>query len=318
MFVPAAALAVLLALMAPLFAQTPPPPPAWQGAVMAAIFIALLVAAFAYMVVHLMHLEQLKALVREELFQVGLVAVLAGLLITGLPFLDSVTHNLTCYASDVAVCPVSVEAPTANPVYSFCSVAVPNPKPNPDGNPPSVCPSTAPLSAWALQVVGNQRATLSTFISGMGKYSNQLGLVGSKSGFCAMLGVGFGVAGCSAYSSLRGPVGQLLNAAGMGLMDLQAEILLLQLNAGATLSLLLPLGLLLRALHFSRKVGATLIALSISLYIVFPATLLIAQGMADRFIIENQVRDSGGSLHAVWASLPVPNGGALTCDPFDP
>ncbi len=301
---------ILLLLILPLWATDPPPPPAWQASVMAAIFIALLVAAFAYMAVHLMHLEAFHALVRDELLQVGLVAILAGILLAGLPQVDNVTHNFVCAFSDVKSCPVVLPPAPADRVYAFCQTASVDQSVSP---PVRTCPGTSPLSAWALSINANQQSTLSTFIQQMGGYSNQLGEVGSKSGFCSMLGVGFGVAGCSAYSSLRGPVGQLLNAAGMGLMDLQAEQILLQLNASITLSLLLPLGLLLRALHFSRKVGATLIALAVCLYVLFPATLIISQSMADRFMFENK-SDAGSG----WARLPVPDASKLTCDPFDP
>lgn len=299
----------------------------WQGAVGIAVFIGIGIALLAYLAMHLLHLEQFKGLARDEMVQVSLSALFAGLLVFSMPLLNSGAVSMTCGLIDVKnTCPAPGEpAARAMPNLLFCSSAPVDRDTGARACPGSAeasggCATAGTAAGWAQCVNAKSQQRIEYHLRAMTEYNQVLGDRGSRSGFCNMLGVGFTVAGCSSFGLIRGPLGQLLIADGFGLMDLKAEQLLLDLSTnGLVLGVLLPLGLLLRALHFSRKAGGTLIALALSLYFVFPAALLAGQGMADAFV----VRAYGDSRNPGFTDVaandpPVPDSRGLVCDPFDP
>jgi hypothetical protein len=71
----------------------------------------------------------------------------------------------------------------------------------------------------------------------------------------------------------------------------------------------MPLGILLRALHWTRKAGGIILAIAISLYLVFPAVLLVGQGMADAFVRHTDLTiasgHAGGYDGAINFAAPV-------------
>ncbi len=287
---------------------------AWQPAVFAAVLISVSVLAVVYMIVTVLKWDRFKGIIKDELGQTFITFLLVVLLVAGMSEGETQASKLVCGISgmpDSGFCPTP-----ARDTMIFCKTA---------GSNPTTCPITGsqPLNNWALSLNTNAQSLLSTNLLAKAlEFNQKLGYVSSVSGFCNMLGVGFSIAGCSTYGVLRGPVGQLLNAIGIGLMDLQAERILLQLNtAGFTLSLLLPLGILLRALHWTRKAGGTLIALALSLYFIFPASLLLGQAMADQFIKTGspyQALAAGPTFPAMSGSYNPLDTSTVECNPFDP
>jgi hypothetical protein len=198
-------------------------------------------------------------------------------------------------------------------------------------NSPLSCPSGTTMD-WANQVTANHIRLLEAQMLYATEFNAKVGAVSSVSAFCNLMGAGLTVAGCSAYGVLRGPVGQLLNAQGLGLIELRAQQLLLSIASNYALTLLLPLGLLLRCLHFSRKAGGTLIALALSIYIVLPISIVLAQSLADGFAFTYpSIANLGsGTYHAgrgIYPSLKfdyatLSAGGSLSnaieCDPTEP
>ena len=261
---------------------------AWQPAVVSAVLISVFVLAVIYMLVHVLHWDQFKGLVKDELGQAFITFLLVVVLITGLPDAEHRTAGVVCGISGMPdFCPTPAPASMLFCKTADFSTGAPA---CPLSGSLATCggPGSQPLNCWALNLNSQGQAQLGKALSDTLLFNKALGYVSSVGGFCNMLGVGFSVAGCSTYGVLRGPVGQMFNAIGIGMMDLQAEQILLNLNTiGFTLGLLLPLGVLLRALHWTRKAGGTLIALSLSLYFIFPASLLLGQAMADQFINPN-------------------------------
>lgn len=341
------ALAVLLILISyTSISWAAPVGTTWYQPAAIAILITVGVVVAMYIIVHLLHLENLKALVHDEMVQIIATAVLMGLLLTSLGALDDMGLKAGCGITQVKSCSAGANEVIANMTYTRLDNACKNNdlthtetlgsatrtcsdfvcrsqearwQANPDARtnakePYVQCASPAPmapLTSWATEFNEMQQKMLAFHISNTLEYNQKLAYAGASSGFCAMFGAGYSVAGCSAYNSLRGPVSQLSGALGFAVMDLQAERLLLDLNTqGITTGLLLALGILLRALHITRKAGGALIALALSLYFVFPATLILGQAMAGEFIHAHP-------NFGVPASLPADHL-TNTCDPFDP
>ena len=308
----------------------------WKPAVLAAVLISVFVLAVVYMLVHVLHWDQFKGLIKDELGQTFITFLLVVLLIGGLPDAESAASRLVCGVSGMPdFCPASVSACsgtfTPGSVPPQCSLIFCKTADFSGGN--ATCPIAQPLNTWALALNSQGQGLLGGVLGKALIFNRDVGYVSSVSGFCNMLGVGFTVAGCAGYGAMRGAVGQLLNAIGIGMMDMQAEHILLEMNAtGFTLSLLLPLGILLRALHWTRKAGGTLIALALSLYFIFPSALLLGQAMADQFIKPDTPASptspaSPGSPYQNLSSVSFPTmGGAYNplapstfeCNPFDP
>ncbi|RLG19322.1 hypothetical protein DRN67_03000 [Candidatus Micrarchaeota archaeon] len=61
-----------------------------------------------------------------------------------------------------------------------------------------------------------------------------------------------------------------------------AQKMLLRFFENYSLSFFLPLGLILRTFSFSRKLGATLIAIAIGTYVVYPLSIVFAAGVYDQ------------------------------------
>ncbi len=267
----------------------------WRPAVFGAFIVSFSVVLLAYMVVTVLHWEQFKGILHDEAGQAVLTFVLVLVLIGGMPDLERAATGMICGFAGNNNCAQTLAAPK-------------------------------PLNTWAVSVNTVQTVSLEKTMEDALDFNMKLGYVSSTTGFCSHLGVGFGVAGCATYGVLRGPVGQLMNAAGTGLMDLQAENILLQLNmTEMTLGLLLPLGVLLRSLHWTRKAGGTIIALALSLYLVFPSALLVGRAMTDSFVTASVLQSdpaSGYSGQAAFPTMPAKydplSSSSIECDPFYP
>ncbi|MFH1306235.1 MAG: hypothetical protein ABIH83_01080 [Candidatus Micrarchaeota archaeon] len=280
--------------------------PKWEVAVSAAIAISILGAAIAYLAVHAMRLEVMKPVVYDEIGQVVLNVIIIGVIILSLSYFDdSIKKFVFGFSQPSDTCK---ECSKDTEQYIYCKASAKNPDScNFDPNAP-VEPPAENLRGWALNLNDRSQKLLEKRIDNMVEYSNAIGEQSSRSGMCNFLAIGFTIAGCSSWGVLRGPVGQMINVAGMGMMDLEAERILLQFAQNTVLALFLPLGILMRALYITRKAGSTLIALALSFYLIFPAVILMGNAVADAFIKNYQDYGDISGLDA----------GSIECDPFDP
>ncbi len=306
----------------------PPPPPgpafAWQPAVGAALAINILVIGLLLMAVLVLHLEQIKGMAYDEAGQLLVTIVLVALLIAGLPEAESISRAIACAGGNYA-CTLGPAPVRDMSLLPLCGSMMSSPSSSP------ACPSGTTMD-WANKVTQNHIKLLEAQILYATEFNAKVGAVSSVSAFCNLMGTGLTVAGCSAYGVLRGPVGQLLNAQGLGLLELKAQQLLLSIASNYALSLILPLGLLLRCLHFTRKAGGTLIALALSIYIVLPISIVLAQSLADGFAftypsIANLGSGTYQANRGIYPSLRfdyalLSAGGSLAyaieCDPTEP
>ncbi len=77
------------------------------------------------------------------------------------------------------------------------------------------------------------------------------------------------------YLSRSAHKDMLMNFALMGVVSLEIQKLFLQFIQNATLSILLPIAIVLRIIPFSRQAGNFLIAISIGFLIIFPLTYVL-------------------------------------------
>jgi hypothetical protein len=258
----------------------------WQGTVTLALLIPIFLAVAAFMFLKFMGMQRHQAMVRDELYQALATAVIIGLLVSSMGMINDGTSDFICGITEMDPC--DIDTTDANPITNK-----------------------------ATQVVNDRTENMRDFLGDAIKYNTQLGEVAAQSGFCNMMSVGFSVAGCSAWGNIRSQVGQLINAATYAVMDLTSTKILLDLNTkDLTLGLILPVGILLRALTFTRKLGSGIIAMALSLYFVFPATFILTEQIAVKYL-----EDVNPSLRLDVSSNPVSIkdfDASEICDPFDP
>jgi len=271
----------------------------WQPAVAASLMIAVFLISVAYMVVHFLRLEAFKPILQDEIGQVFTTVAIVAVLLLGAGYIDGLMKSAVLGTSQADTYCTETEG------QFYCDTLTKN------GN--SFEAPQQDIRDWALMLNKNNQVYLSERIYHTQQFVNRIGEQSSQSGMCNMLGIGFTIAGCTSWGVLRTPAGQLLNAQAFATMDLQAEKILLELAKSVMLPLLLPIGIFLRAIYFTRQAGSALIALCLSFYFIFPSMVLLGQAMADGFIAHSEEQRD------VFYSKEIdPNTGAISCDPFSP
>jgi len=115
---------------------------------------------------------------------------------------------------------------------------------------------------------------LTAVIDNSQNYFNIAMAESSKTSFVNLLSSGYGYSLCSTYSVIRGPASLFLNSLATGSIAVVVAKLILSFSTSFSICYLIPLGLLLRMLNFTRKVGSLLLALTISFYLVFPTSIV--------------------------------------------
>ena len=257
----------------------------WQPAVGVALLIPAIVIAIAYMAISALHIEHYKQMLHDEAANLVLTALIALIIIAGMGVFENLAGGIVCASSQTigGGCTSKAPAGLEETFFPYCSSMNYGADGMPICSPDSGEMYSKPLQ-WADAVNKKQIIIVKEQIAYATEFNAKIGAASSVSGFCNMVGVGLGIAGCSAYGTMRGPVSQLIMALGTGLMELEAIQILLGFISNYALTLLLPLGVILRSIHVTRKMGGTIIALSLSLYLVFPAAILISQSLADQFL----------------------------------
>lgn len=268
----------------------------------AALMINLFVLALFYAAITILRLEHFKGMFYDEFGQVAVTVLIVILVIGGMGEAQSAARAIG-YAFGSGACSPAA----ANTPYCASMASTPN-------------FLTVPLVTWAESVKNEHQIILVSQMNEAVKFNAKLGAASSVSGFCNLMGVGVSVAGCSAYGVLRGPTGQLLTATGIGVMETKAEEFLLLIAEKFALTLIVPLGLILRCLHFTRKAGGTLVALGLSLYLVLPISIIMVQALCDRFLAEPSYAALASTAfpNINGPDLNNPNLDNLECDPFEP
>ncbi|MEW6749276.1 MAG: hypothetical protein AB1295_06225 [Candidatus Micrarchaeota archaeon] len=101
----------------------------------------------------------------------------------------------------------------------------------------------------------------------------------TKSQYCGLSGAGFYVSPCGSFSALTPPLTMALQAIALSIAELSSLRTLVAFGGNYAFSLIFPIGILLRALRFTRGAGAIFIGLGVSLYLFVPITAIFMDEM---------------------------------------
>ena len=139
----------------------------------------------------------------------------------------------------------------------------------------------------ALNRLDTVSGNMSSIYTNLYDFSFNVAHQSSKSFYCNLLSVGVSISPCAAYGMVLPPVSLAVQAVSLAIAELQALSLLLELGVRYSFVVFLPLGLLLRSLHFTRGAGGLFIALGISLYLILPLSILFLDDLSNYFIAKN-------------------------------
>lgn len=128
---------------------------------------------------------------------------------------------------------------------------------------------------------------------------NQIAKESSKTMSCSIVSIGYTVSACGGYSMLSTPLSMSGSIVGFAIGELYSMKRLINISKNYAMSLLLPIGIVLRTFKFTRGAGGFLIATAISMHILIPAGILFNQMLVDTFIAEAGAGYNGGLSTAV-------------------
>jgi len=248
----------------------------WQAAAFAALLINVTIVVLLYMGARAASSQHLQGQAYEEAAGLAVTVGVAVFVLLLLPWANTIATQISC---------------AADPAGHTCNLD-----------------ETA---------IAKARSTVSSFdfapmISNAQKAVEEVSAESAKSGSCNFVGVGFSVPGCSAWGVARSPLTQLMSAEGFGLMDQMAKEILLTIADMLAMKLIIPMGILLRAMRFSRQAGSVLIALGFSLYFVFPLSMTFGYYIAEQFAGSPDAARFG---NVATPSVPT---GIYECKDIDP
>jgi hypothetical protein len=123
---------------------------------------------------------------------------------------------------------------------------------------------------------------------------NKVAKESSKTMSCSIVSIGYTVSACGGYSMLSTPLSMSGSIVGFAIGELYSMKRLINISKNYAMSLLLPIGIVLRTFKFTRGAGGFLIAVAISMHILIPAGILFNQMLVDTFIAEAGSGYSGG------------------------
>ncbi len=135
----------------------------------------------------------------------------------------------------------------------------------------------------------------------------QVEIEGSKMLSCSVVGVGYSVSACGGYSMLAAPFSMGGSIVGFTIGELYSMKRLIAIVSSYAMTLLLPIGILLRTFKATRGAGGFLIALAISAYVLLPIGIIFNQMLADTF-----AADASSSKYTKAMSTTI-----TECDPDD-
>lgn len=96
----------------------------------------------------------------------------------------------------------------------------------------------------------------------------------TKSMYCGLNGAGFSISPCGSFSALIQPVTMSLQLLSLAITELTSLKVLAWFGKAYAFTMLLPIGILLRTLRFTRGAGALFIGLAVALYLFLPISVI--------------------------------------------
>ena len=209
-----------------------------------AISAGIALIALGYMATYIFHMPQIRAMLQDELLQVGASGAML-LIIAG------VALEVDGYVVS------AMKAADPNGTYTDMTSALD--------------------SANAVVFANTQMA--SAVYDAAHSTSMAIGSEGSKNLFCTFLGVGYSLNNCSPINAFRGSLTTAGFVASAALSDLFAQQALISLARNLAFTFFIPLGLFLRCFKASRRAGGALIAIGFGFYTAYPVATVATEKM---------------------------------------
>ncbi len=239
----------------------------WEGVAGVAVALSVTFIAILYAIGFGFDVNELKITAKEELFQVIALAVMLAVLVGANSLLNAISTNAAFTGGSATM----QDAAQSILTTTYNNLADPN-------------------------------SGIFTNIRNLDKSAS---LEASRAGQCNILGMGYSVSGCGGFSMLATPLSMAGTITGFAITEVASMNKLIDLSKTYALTLLLPLGILLRTFKITRGAGGFLIALAISLHIMLPAGVIFNQMLLVTF--NNDTTLSAGYTGSPTASIPECN-----------
>lgn len=169
------------------------------------------------------------------------------------------------------------------------------------------------LQGNAASVVGTYLLQDQAVLGNLKAFAVTLGSESSKTSFCSLQGVGYNIAACSSFRALTSPLTLGLQAISVSISELSSLLTLLKFGKEYAFTLLLPLGILLRTLRFTRGAGGLLIGLAAALYFFAPLAVVTTKVILDDYA-PSDFSKSPGSLGTGFKCEPAGDASTISID----
>jgi len=149
---------------------------------------------------------------------------------------------------------------------------------------PAFAQGYATMQEAAKGIINETMYDMQDTFNSMAGYDRRISIEASKASQCNIMGMGYTVSGCGGYTMLAAPLSMAGGIMGFAIGELSAMTRLIEISEMFALSLLLPVGILLRTLKITRGAGGLLIALGVSLHIMLPAGVIFNEMLAATFL----------------------------------
>jgi hypothetical protein len=207
--------------------------------------------------------RKLKEFGREELLQSLINGAIVGFLLVAFSsggFVTVLINTISNSQSSTASCPAFMNVNYAM-CFAYNYLVGLTPVGINGGSYPSLMDVSLPLLT-----------TLSVAYTG-------LGLLSSLKLSIGVMSIGF----TSVLTPLLTQLSYLINAITLAIVGIEAQAILLEFVAITAVPVLLPVGIVLRALYITRRLGGAIIAIVIGLFCVFPLTYLLNAGLTNSY-----------------------------------
>ncbi len=142
-----------------------------------------------------------------------------------------------------------------------------------------VAPAGSSVLDQASIILSNKVNEVKSAISTMKSVSDHLGEEAMRSVTCSYGSFTFSITNCGGFYYSSAPFATGYQMAGVALVELSALTNILSAANTVALSFFLPFGLFLRAFNVTRGAGGVLIAIGLSIYVLLPYIILIADAV---------------------------------------
>jgi len=175
---------------------------------------------------------------------------------------------------------------------------------------PTLSGEQANMQTTALVSLNSTIKNLSSAYSDVTAVDKEIGIAAAEVLSCQLMNIGYSVSGCGGFSMLASPFSLAGSIMGFALGELSGIYKLIELSLSYGLSLLLPIGIILRTFKLTRGAGGFLIAVGVSMHILLPVGILFVDMLGDSFI-------SDPSVPSEYKSTAGLSGVSVSCDAGD-